>query len=72
MLLSDNYYLMAESLLWSTSPRSYVKNAVDIVERLLSEDGEGYSLKSRVKNPFPSGYGPELDVTDELGPELAS
>ena len=36
------------------------------------EDNEGYSLKNKVKNPFPSGYCPELDVSDKLGPELAS
>ena len=41
-------------------------------ERLFDEDGEGYVLKSNAKNPFPSGYRPELDVTDELGDELAS
>jgi hypothetical protein len=34
--------------------------------------GEGYVLKSNVKNLFPSGYKPELDVTDELGEKLAS
>jgi len=57
---------------WSTSPRSYVKNAIDVVERLFEEDGEGYSLKSKVKNPFPTGYRPKLDVTSKLGPELAT
>ena len=40
--------------------------------RRFDEDGEGYVLKSNAKNPFPSGYRPELDVTDELGDELAS
>jgi hypothetical protein len=59
-------------IVWSNSLRSYAKNAVDVVKHLLSEDGEGNSLESRVKNPFPSGYMPELGVTDELGPELAS
>ena len=57
---------------WSSSPRDYVKNAVATVERLLEEDGEGYTLKNNVKDPFPRDYRPELDVTDELGPELAS
>ena len=56
---------------WSTSPRSYVKNALSVVERLFIEDGEGYTLKSSVKNPFPSGYRPELDVTDVLNDKLA-
>lgn len=59
-------------VVWTMSPRTYVKNAVGVVERLLDEDQEGYALKSKVKNPFLTGYRPELDVTDELSPELAS
>jgi hypothetical protein len=43
-----------------------------VVERLLEEDGDGYTLKSNVKNPFPTGYKPELDVTDELDGDLVS
>jgi hypothetical protein len=31
----------------------------------------GYSLKNQAKNPFPSNYRPELDVTNELGESLA-
>ena len=58
--------------IWTSSPREYVRNAIKTVERLFDEDGEGYVLKSNAKNPFPSGYRPELDVTDELGDELAS
>jgi hypothetical protein len=42
------------------------------VQCLCDDDREGYSLKSKIKNPFPSGYHPELDMMDELGPELAS
>ncbi len=57
---------------WATSPRDYVKNAIKIVERLLEEDGEGYVLKNKVKNPLPMNYRPELDVSDELGSELSS
>jgi hypothetical protein len=49
-----------------------VKNSLLVVERLLSEDGDGYILKSKVKNLFPTGYKPEIDVTDELAPDLAS
>jgi len=55
---------------WATSSHDYVKNAVQVIEQLLDEDGDGYVLKS-CKNPFPSGYKPEVDVTDELGPDLA-
>jgi hypothetical protein len=56
-----------------TSPLAYVKNSLLlVVERLVSKkDGEGYILKTKVKNPFPTNYKPELDVTDELEPELA-
>jgi hypothetical protein len=57
---------------WSTSPKTYVKNSILVVERLLDEDGEWYVLKSNAKNPFPTGYKPELDVTEELHPTLAS
>ena len=52
-------------IIWASSPRDYVKNAVKTVERLFEEDGEGYILKNSAKNPFPSGYKPETDVTDE-------
>jgi len=57
---------------WATSPRDYVKNAIKTVEGLFQEDGEGYVLKNKVKNPFPMNYKPELDMSDELGPELSS
>jgi len=57
---------------WATSPRDYVKNAVKTVKGLLNEDGEGYVLKNKVKNPFPMNHKPELDTSDELGPELSS
>jgi hypothetical protein len=57
---------------WGTSPKSYVKNSILVVEHLLEEDGDGYTLKSNVKNPFPTGYKPELDVTDKLDGDLAS
>ena len=57
---------------WTTSPRTYVKYSILVVERLLEEDGEGYVLKSNARNPFPTGYKPEIDVTDELDQTLAS
>ena len=55
-----------------SSSRDYVKNAIIMVERLFGEDGEGYTLRNTVKVPFPTGYKQELDVIEELGPELAS
>jgi hypothetical protein len=57
---------------WAMSPCDYVKNAIKTVKGLLAEDGEGYVLKNKVKNPFPMNYQPELDVSNELGPELSS
>jgi hypothetical protein len=39
-----------------------VKNAIKTVEGLLAEDGEGYVLKNKAKNPFPMNYQPKLDV----------
>jgi hypothetical protein len=36
---------------WATSPHDYVKNAIKTVEGLLVEDGEGYVLKNKAKNP---------------------
>jgi hypothetical protein len=57
---------------WTTSPRDYVKNAIKFFEGLLVEDGEEYILKNKAKNPFPMNYQHELDVSNELGPELSS
>jgi hypothetical protein len=57
---------------WSTSPHTYVKNAILVVERLLKEDGQGYVLKSNARNPFPTGYKQEVDVTDELDQTMAT
>jgi hypothetical protein len=56
---------------WATSPISYVKNGIAVVECLLNEEGKGYSLKNKAKNPFPSNHRLELDVTNELGVSLA-
>ena len=57
---------------WASLPRDYVKNAIKTVEDLFAEDGEGYVLKNKVKNPFPMNYKPELDMLEEFGPELSS
>jgi hypothetical protein len=57
---------------WTTSPKAYLKNSLLVIERLLSKDGDGYVLKSNVKNPFPTGYKPEIDIMDELDQALAS
>ena len=57
---------------WAQSPRQHMKNAVKVCEDLLKEDGTGETLKSTVKNPSPSGYKPELDITRELDEAMAS
>ena len=43
-----------------------------MVEALITEDDPEARLKSTARNPFPSGYKPELDVTPELNDELGS
>jgi hypothetical protein len=57
---------------WAMTSRTYVKNAVKIVENLLVEDGDETRLRFTAKNPFPSGYRPELDTTTELHDEMVS
>ena len=57
---------------WGSSSRDYVKNAIITVERLFEEDAEGFTFRNSVKNPFPTGYKPELDVTEELVPYMVS
>ena len=57
---------------WAMSSRTYVKNAVKVVESLIVEDDPEARLKTTARNPFPTGYKPELDVTPELNDELGS
>ena len=52
------------------SSEKYIKNAVTTVEDLLNEDGDGYHLKTMVREPVPHSYKPELDITNELNLEL--
>jgi hypothetical protein len=54
---------------WSISSRTYVRNAINNVKEMLKNEG---GLKGTVKTPLPSGYRPELDVTDKLNNEMAS
>jgi hypothetical protein len=49
-----------------------VKNSGKVVEALLHENDPDVKLKSTVRNSFPSGYKPELDVTPELNDHLDS
>ncbi|KAI2489216.1 Reverse transcriptase (RNA-dependent DNA polymerase) [Fragilaria crotonensis] len=57
---------------WGMSARTYVKNAVKVVEALLLEEDPEAHLKSTARNPFPTNYKPELDVTTELDDDGAT
>ena len=58
---------------WGMSSSKYVQEAVANVERFLqSHPAMGKKLKSKVKSPWPSGYEPELDTSDELNAEDAN
>jgi hypothetical protein len=47
---------------WAMSAATYVKNAVNNVSNYLSE--RGLQLKSKAPTVLPSGYSPELDVSE--------
>jgi hypothetical protein len=55
---------------WSMGSKTYVKNAIRVVEALFAEDDPEAKVKSAARNPFPSGDKPELDVTPELNDKL--
>ena len=58
---------------WTMSPSAYLANAVRVVESLLADDGKSEHLRGKsAKTPFPTGYRPETDLSNELGPELAT
>lgn len=57
---------------WAMSAEAYIKNAIKVVESLLEEDGSEKRLRTTARTPFPSNYRPELDVTPELDPEMAT
>ena len=56
---------------WAMSAREYVQEAVRIVKDLLAKERKTLKM-NHVSTPFPTSYRPELDMTPELGPELAS
>ena len=56
--------------LWAAASKTYVKNAIRVVEALITEDDDEAKLKLTARNPFPSGYKPKLDVAPELINEL--
>jgi hypothetical protein len=57
------------------SSDSYVKAALDNTETWLSKQANGTfgkALKTKVSSMLPSGYKPELDVSDELDDDMTS
>ena len=58
--------------IWKTASRSYITNDIETVEGLFLEDDNCEVLKSNFRNPYPSNYRLEIDVTEELCPELLS
>jgi len=57
---------------WGMSSSKYVQEAVSNVDRYLASNHIGKSLKNKVKSPWPSGYEPELDQSEELNTKEAS
>ncbi|KAI2490646.1 Reverse transcriptase (RNA-dependent DNA polymerase) [Fragilaria crotonensis] len=57
---------------WAMSSKTYMKNSVKVIESLIAEDNPEAKLKTTARNPFPSGYKPELDVTTKLNDKLGS
>ena len=60
-----------DKVVWSmVGSKTYVKNAIRVVEALITEDDPEAKLKLTARNPSSSGYKPELDVTPELNNKL--
>ena len=50
-----------------------MKTSIKTVEGILEEEGRALRhTKSGATQPLPSGYQPDLEQSDELGPDLAS
>jgi hypothetical protein len=54
------YELSGGNIAWALSSDTYVKRAVEEVERELEQVGQ--VLKKKVVSPLASGYRPELDA----------
>ena len=66
----ERFKCQITKLEWSMGSKTYVKNAIRVVEALITEDNPKAKLKSTARNPFPSGYKPKMGVTPELNNEL--
>jgi len=51
---------------WGMSSKTYTKLAVGIVRDLLRHDEEGKDLKTAAKQPLPTSFKPQTDVSQEL------
>jgi len=51
---------------WGMSSSKYVQEAVANVDRYLDTNDIGKKLKPKVRSPWPAGYEPELDASEEL------
>ena len=69
----EKFQLPDGKMVWSIHSKTYVKNAVDTVRRLLAEDGRELKTgKRECKGPLPHGYKPELDTSEECSAEHVS
>jgi hypothetical protein len=55
---------------WSMSSDTYVKQAIKTAEAQLDE--QGLRLKTKVSTTLPSGYRPEMDISEELNAKGAN
>ena len=55
---------------WAFGYTQYVRAAVDNVEEYLSNKDE--KLAAKALTPLTSNYRPEIDITEELGEDVAS
>ena len=69
----EKFQLKNGKTAWSIHSKTYVKNAVETVQRLLAEDGRQLKTgKREYKGPLPHGYKPELDTSDECSADHVS
>ena len=57
---------------WAISPSKYFNEAVNNYEKWIQENIPGHKQVNRAPNPFPTGYYPDLDTTDELDEDQAT
>ena len=57
---------------YAISPSKYVNEAVNNCEKWIQENMPDHKYSSRVSNPFPTDYDPDLDTTNELDEDQAT